>query len=132
MPLAGTTWELVSIQSMDDAQGTTYIRHPERFRLSLATDGSAQFQLDCNRGHATWQSAASAEGVSGSLVFGPLAATKMMCPPGSVDGRWTQAIPYVRSYLLRDGRLYLSLMADGGIYAWRPVRSAQIAREVRF
>ena len=25
-----------------------------------------------------------------------------------------------RGYLLRDGRLYLSLMADGGIYAWEP------------
>jgi len=27
----------------------------------------------------------------------------------------------VRSYLLKDGRLYLSLMADGGVYEWRPV-----------
>jgi para-nitrobenzyl esterase len=27
---------------------------------------------------------------------------------------------YVRSYRLKNGRLYLSLMADGGIYEWRP------------
>jgi hypothetical protein len=27
---------------------------------------------------------------------------------------------YLRSYLLTDGKLYLSLMADGGIYAWEP------------
>jgi hypothetical protein len=26
----------------------------------------------------------------------------------------------VRSYSLADGRLSLSLMADGGIYEWRP------------
>jgi len=27
---------------------------------------------------------------------------------------------FIRSYLLKDGRLYLSLMADGGIYVWAP------------
>jgi len=25
---------------------------------------------------------------------------------------------YVRSYTLKDGKLYLSLMADAGIYVW--------------
>jgi hypothetical protein len=29
--------------------------------------------------------------------------------------------PYVRGYLLKDGRLYLSLLADGGILAWEPL-----------
>jgi hypothetical protein len=28
---------------------------------------------------------------------------------------------YVRSFLLRDGRLYLDLMADGGQYVWEPI-----------
>jgi len=28
--------------------------------------------------------------------------------------------PYVRAYLLRNGRLHLSLMADGGILVWEP------------
>lgn len=32
---------------------------------------------------------------------------------------------YVRSYLLRDGRLYMSLMADGGIYEWRRIDPAR-------
>jgi hypothetical protein len=27
---------------------------------------------------------------------------------------------FIRSYLLKEDRLYLSLMADGGIYAWEP------------
>jgi len=27
---------------------------------------------------------------------------------------------FIRSYLLKDGRLYLSLMADGGIFVWEP------------
>jgi hypothetical protein len=28
---------------------------------------------------------------------------------------------YVRGFVLSDGRLYLSLMADAGIYAWEPL-----------
>lgn len=123
VPLVGTTWELTAIQSMDDAQGTTRIDQPERFRLHFAPDGSARFRLDCNRGVATWQATPSPEAGSGSLVFGPLASTKMLCPPGSMDRRWMQAVPYVRSYLIKEGRLYLSLMADGGIYEWLPAQA---------
>jgi hypothetical protein len=37
---------------------------------------------------------------------------------------------YVRSYLLRDDRLYLSLMADGGIYVWAREAEASLAVEV--
>jgi hypothetical protein len=44
-----------------------------------------------------------------------------MCPPGSLAPRLMQQLPFVRSYLLRDGRLHLSLMADGGILSWAPL-----------
>jgi uncharacterized protein/heat shock protein HslJ len=122
MPLSGTTWELTAIQSMDDAQGTTRIEHHERFTLHFAPNGQARFRIDCNRGFASWTGTASSEVTSGSLNFGQLATTKMMCPPDSQDQRWIQALPYVRSYLIKDGRLYLSLLADGGIFEWRPVQ----------
>jgi hypothetical protein len=42
--------------------------------------------------------------------------TKMFCPPPSFDMQIARDAEYVRSYLLRDGRLYLNLMADGGTY----------------
>jgi uncharacterized protein/heat shock protein HslJ len=119
-PLTGTTWELVAIQSMDDAQGTTYIDHPETVTLSFVADGRANFRLDCNRGSATWKGKPLAESSSGALEFGPLIATRAMCPPGSPDQKVTRDLPYVRSYLLKGGKLYLSLMADGGIYEWQP------------
>jgi hypothetical protein len=32
-------------------------------------------------------------------------------------------LAYVRSYLLKDGKLYMSLMADGGVYEWAPVKA---------
>jgi len=47
------------------------------------------------------------------------------CPPPSVDEQITKQAPYFRSYLLKDGRLYLSLMADGGIFAWEPLEAGK-------
>jgi heat shock protein HslJ len=120
--LAGTQWELVAIQSMDDAQGTTRIATPERYTASFAADGRVAFRLDCNRGSATWKAEPSSEATSGALTFGPVAATRALCPPPSVDARVTRDLAFVRSYLFKDGRLFMSLMADGGIYEWRPVK----------
>ncbi len=44
--LAGTSWELHAIQSMDDAQGTTRIPDPRRFTLRFDADGRASMWLD--------------------------------------------------------------------------------------
>jgi heat shock protein HslJ len=120
--LAGTAWELVAIQSMDDAQGTTRIAKPESFTVRFAADGRASFRIDCNRGTTTWKITPSQESSSGSLEFGLLATTRAICPPGSQDQRVLRDLPHVRSYMLKDGKLYLSLMADGGIYEWRPAK----------
>jgi heat shock protein HslJ len=120
--LAGTSWQLVAIQSMDDAQGTTRIADPQRFTLRLGDDGRAAMRLDCNRGAGTWQATPSADGASGQLQFGPIAATRALCPPPHLDERVARDLAYVRSYLLKDGKLFLSLMADGGIYEWHPAR----------
>jgi hypothetical protein len=40
-----------------------------------------------------------------------------------LDERVTGQAQYVRSFLLKDGRLHLSLMADGGIFVWEPMES---------
>ena len=120
--LTGSNWELFAIQSMDDAQGTTRIDSPERITASFTGDGRVSFRLDCNRGTATWEAVASADGTSGKLRFGPIAATRAMSPPPHLDERVVRDLTYVRSYLLKDGKLFMSLMADGGIYEWRPAR----------
>jgi para-nitrobenzyl esterase len=43
-----------------------------------------------------------------------MAATRAQCPPGSLHDTVMRQLPFVRSYVIRDRRLYLSLMADGG------------------
>lgn len=120
--LAGTTWQLVAMQSMDDAQGTTRPADPAAYQLRFGADGRATLRVDCNRAMGTWQATPSADGRSGSLQFGPLAGTRAMCPPGSLEPQLMRQLPFVRSYLLRDGQLHLSLMADGGILSWAPAK----------
>ena len=121
--LEGTAWQLVAIQSMDDAQGTTKIAVPSRFTLQFGADGHAVLRLDCNRGNGKWEAkpALDASATSGSLSFGPIATTRARCAPPNLDVRLARDLGYVRSYLLKDGKLYLSLMADGGIYEWQPL-----------
>lgn len=119
-PLAGTSWRLVEFQSMDDAQGTRRPTNPDAYTMTLGADGRAAFQLDCNRGTGTWQATRAADGVSGSISFGPVAATRMLCPPGGMGDMLARETAHLRGWLLRDGRLALSLEADGGVYLWEP------------
>lgn len=119
--LASTQWELVTIQSMDDAQGTTRIDPLGLVTASFSADGQVSFKLDCNRGMASWKATPSTDGTSGTLQFGPIAATRAMCPPPHLDERVARDLAYARTYRYKDGNLYITLMADGGIYEWRPV-----------
>jgi heat shock protein HslJ len=140
----------VAIQSMDDAQGTTPSRWttrraqarwrcPSHFTLAFGRDGRAALRLDCNRGSGDYKVAPAGDGSSGSLTFGPIATTRAMCPPPHLDQRVARDLAHVRSYLLKDGKLYLSLMADGGIYEWAPqqagscrCRQERIVKPVQF
>jgi heat shock protein HslJ len=119
-PLQGTSWQLVGIQSMDDAQGLRRPRDASRYTLSLQADGRAVLQLDCNRATGSWRVEPSADPGNGGFRFGPLASTKVLCPAPSLGEPLARQLPYVRGYLLRDGRLNLSLLADGGILIWEP------------
>lgn len=118
--LADTHWRLVQFQSMDDSIGTLTPEDPTRFTLNLRADGTVSLRLDCNRGNGTWSADAADDGKSGSFTFGPLATTKALCPPPNLDERIARDAEFVRSFLLQDGQLHLSLMADGGIYSWQP------------
>jgi heat shock protein HslJ len=117
--LAGTSWQLTAIQSMDDAKGDTTVADPSKFTVAFGTDGNAIFHFDCNSGTGTFESKASSDGTSGSLTFGPVATTLMGCAGPSVDQQVSAALPHVTSYLIKDNQLNMSLMADGGILTWR-------------
>jgi heat shock protein HslJ len=125
-PLAGTEWRLVEFQSMDDAVGTMRPTDPSLYTMRLGADGAVNMRLNCNRANGSWKATPSADPSNGRFEFSLLAATRASCPPPSMDERITAQAPYVRSYLLKHGRLYLSLMADGGIFAWEPITEVPV------
>jgi para-nitrobenzyl esterase len=112
--LVGTSWRLVKFQGGD---GTVLTPDDgSKYTLAFAADGRVSARIDCNRASGSWKSSGRNQ-----LEFGPLAITRAMCPPGSLHDRIVNHWPYFRSYMIRNGHLYLSLMADGGVYEFEPV-----------
>jgi heat shock protein HslJ len=128
-PLADTAWRLVEFQSMDDPPGVKKPDDSSKYTLHLKADGSVSLRLNCNSATGSWKSEPSADGSSGKFQFRPLAATAALCPPPSMDDVVTRQSQFIRSYLLKDGRLYLSLLADGGVFAWEPIPAAVAATQ---
>jgi heat shock protein HslJ len=111
--LVGTAWQLVRFQGSDD----TIVTPGERkYTIELAADGRLTARIDCNRGRGTWKSSGSNQ-----ISFGPLALTRAQCPPGSLHDQIVKQWANIRSYVIKDGHLFLALMADGGIFEFEPI-----------
>ena len=115
--LDGTAWRLVKITSMDDK--TFAPDDPEKYTLTFKPGGALAVQADCNSGHGKWVR----EGPSG-LRLGPLTMTQMACPPGSLAGRFVGNLDYVRSFVQKNGHIFLATMADGAILEFEPLNAA--------
>jgi heat shock protein HslJ/membrane-bound inhibitor of C-type lysozyme len=111
--LGGTSWQLVRFQSSDDR-----ILTPDdkmKYTIAFGTDGRVSVRIDCNRGSGTWKSSGPNQ-----LQLGPLALTRAASPPAPLNDRIPKDWGFIRSYVLKDGHLFLALMADGGIYEFEP------------
>jgi para-nitrobenzyl esterase len=114
--LSGTSWRLVQFQGGDDR-----ILKPDdrsRYTFPFNADGTVAARLDCNRGRGTWKSSESS-----GLVLGPLALTRAMCPDMRIHDHIAKQWTFIRSYVIRDGHLFLALMADGGSYELEPMKT---------
>jgi para-nitrobenzyl esterase len=116
--LGGTSWQLVEFRGGDDTVLTPDDK--AKYTIAFGNDGRLSARIDCNRGAGTWQSSGPPQ-----LEFGPLALTRMACPPAPLNDRLARDWPYVRSYVMRDGHLFIALMADAGIYEFEPAAAPQ-------
>ena len=93
---------------------------PAKYTIAFAADGRLSARIDCNRGAGNWK-------VTGSnqLELGPLALTRAMCPAGSLHDHIVKQWSSIRSFLMKDGHLFLVLMADGGTFEFEPRAAAQ-------
>lgn len=112
--LEGSAWRLLNITGMDDRVDVP--DDPSRYTLTFGADSRAAIRADCNRGTGSWSS-----GDGPQLTFGPIAATRVLCPPTSLSDKYLAQFEWVRSYTMRDGHLFLATMADGSIIEFEPL-----------
>ena len=113
--LTGVIWQLVKFQGGD---GKVLTPAGEKYTLEFDADGRVRARVACNRGTGSFKTDGKSQ-----IEFGPMAVTRAMCPPGSMDmhDQVLKQLPHVRSYVMKDGHLFLSLMADGGIFELEPL-----------
>ena len=113
--LVGPTWQLVSFKGGDGRVEMPIDK--SQYQLVFNANGSVFARIDCNRGNGTWKSSGGYQ-----IEFGPMAATRAMCPPGWLQDHVVKQLDDIRSYVIKDGHLFLLLMADGGTYEFEPAR----------
>ncbi len=112
--LDGTSWQLVKLQGADDM--TLVPDDGSKYTIKFGRDGRVAVRVDCNRGGSTWRSTRA-----GELKFGSWSMTRAKCSPGSLHDRIVTEGAAVRSYVIKDGHLFLSGMAAGGSYELEPL-----------
>ena len=124
--LADSSWRLVRIISMDDSTFTPKARM--RYTLEFGPAGEARIRADCNHASTTWESLRP-----GHLTFTEIVATRAQCPPGSLHDRYLSQFPWIRSYVMENGNLFLATLADGAIIEFEraPLVATVLGEEIR-
>ena len=122
LDLAGSNWRLVQFTSIE----SKVLRpdDPAKYTLHFGADGRLSVGADCNRGSASWSSDGIAE-----LTIGPVAATRAMCPPGSMSDQLLRDLSNVARFTIKEGRLSLALKMDAGRYEFESEPSSAAAEE---
>jgi len=112
--LAGTTWQLVKFQGGDDE---TFVPDDRsKYTITFGSGGRVTARVDCNRGGSTWKPIGTNE-----LRFGSWKMTRAKCSSQSLHDRIVNDGAAVRYYSIKNGHLFLSGMAAGGVYELEPL-----------
>jgi heat shock protein HslJ len=117
--LVGVVWQWEQFAGGDGS--VTVPDVPSRYTITFLPDAKLAVQADCNRARGTW----SVRNSQLKLSIGGM--TRAMCPAGSLSNDFVEDLGYVRSHVFRDGKLYLSLMADAGIMTFAATYDAGTA-----
>lgn len=106
---AGLTSNAYQWTSITAADGTvTTVPNPENYQVILNSDGTFNFQADCNVGSGTY-----VYNEDGSITFlvGPI--TRAMCGPDSLDQQFLAALNGTTSFTVNDDGTVTANLADG-------------------
>jgi len=101
----GVVWTWLSTQTRD---GGIVPDGRERYTLEFRPGGTVNVRADCNRGSGTYTRTGNALGI------GPIALTRMACPPDSRDTDFIKALGAVDGHSMIGSDLVLRLKPDGG------------------
>lgn len=87
---------------------------PERYTLELAPNGRLRVRADCNRGTGSFRIG------EGTISLGPIATTRVACPPGSLEARYLADLQRAARFFVAGGVLHLELPADAGTMRFAP------------
>jgi heat shock protein HslJ len=110
--LTGVVWQWESFQSGDGT--VVQPADSSRYWLEFFDDGSLQGRIDCNDAVGSYET----DGSSLDLLVG---RTMLVCKEGSLGDEFVGYLADASSYVIRDGKLAMSLPADAGIVTFNPV-----------
>ena len=112
--LSGTSWQLVKVNTPDEM--THVPDDKSKYTITFGRNGRVTARVDCNRASSTWKS-----NRAGELQFGSWSRTSAKCGSGSLHDKIVMEGANVRSYVIKDGHLFLAGMAAGGSYELEPI-----------
>jgi heat shock protein HslJ/uncharacterized protein YraI len=108
--LTNVKWEWTRMVTPVDAMD---IANPGQYWLIFGTNGTFNFQADCNMGNGSY----TADG--GSISMSVTTITQALCGEGSLSDQFVENLGYVGTYTFSGSQLILDLMADGGQMIFR-------------
>lgn len=88
---------------------TVTVADPARYTLAFVQESRVHLRADCNRGSGQFSL-----GADRRIAFGPIALTRMACPPGSLSDRYVMDVGRAERYTLTGGALLLALPGGAG------------------
>jgi heat shock protein HslJ len=90
---------------------------PERYTVRFERTGRLVVRADCNRGGGPYTVTTERR-----ISLGPIALTRVGCPPGSLGDRFARDLARVAIYFVRDGAFFLEMPVDSGTFQFRRER----------
>ena len=116
--LAGTSWRFVKFQRPDGAGLDT--NDPASYTLDFRKNGNLAAAIGCQRAQGSWRASGRSE-----LQIAALALSGARCSSSPLHDHLVRNLGSVRSYVIRNGHLFLTLMGDVGVYEFEPQKPAK-------
>jgi len=111
--LAGSGWQWQSFQSPTE---NLTVSDPEKYTLDFGDDGNVSILAVCNRAGGPVRLG------DGTISINLMRQTRMACPPGSLDGRYTALLTRVVTWSLVNGQLVMEIPAESSVLRFRRVK----------